>query len=184
MRENLLSLSIAWFYTQRSVAFYLTHDLHKHNKTRIRIEILMAVINKIQDVFGTTFGLCGVVEMPNCGIWKKINFNLIFVGFKISFRTRALFHTLSWMGSAVVVATCWDWGSGETWTWLTSFFKKYIIIVSLKKPLKIPKKYLLLYWLDRFINKLYILVTAHHDSATGILPQTDQTIPRCWLYTE
>ena len=39
-----------------------------HNKTRIRIEILMAVINKIQDVFGTTFGLCGVVEMPNCGI--------------------------------------------------------------------------------------------------------------------
>jgi len=28
----------------------------------------VAVINKIQDVFGTTFGLCGVVEMPNCGI--------------------------------------------------------------------------------------------------------------------
>ena len=44
---------------------------HLHKNTSIRIEILMAVINKIQDVFGTTFGLCGVVEMPNCGIWKN-----------------------------------------------------------------------------------------------------------------
>ena len=49
--------------------------------------------------------------------------------------------------------------------------------------LKFISIYLLLYWLDRFINKLYILITAHHYSATGILPQTDQTIPR-WLYTE
>jgi len=127
----------------------------------------MAVINKIQDVFGTTFGLCGVVEMPNCGIWKKVIYVTKF-GFTVNFSTKGWFHTLSWMGSAVVVATCWDWGSGETWTWLTSFLKIYIIIMSLK----INFNYLLLYWLDRFINKLYILITAHHYSATGILPQT------------
>lgn len=159
-----------------------------HNKTRIRIEILMAVINKIQDVFGTTFGLCGVVEMPNCGIWKKVifvsNYSSVWTSKDSSrvenFSTRHKFHTLSWMGSAVVVATCWDWGSGETWTWLTSFLKN---ILPLCQKI-ISTNYLLLYWLDRFINKLYILVTAHHYSATGILPQTDQTIPRCWLYTE